>query len=36
VTFLSGSKQRDSSYDEDNVYDDSDMQHGTWKKVGAE
>jgi hypothetical protein len=29
VTFLSSSKQSDSS-------DDSDMQHGTWTKVAAE
>jgi hypothetical protein len=36
VKFLSGSEQSDSSDDEDNVNDDSDMQHETWTKVGAE
>jgi hypothetical protein len=35
VKFLSGSEQSDSSDDED-VNDDSDMQHVTWTKVGAE
>jgi hypothetical protein len=35
VKFLSGSEQSDSSDDED-VNDDSDMQQGTWTKVGAE
>jgi hypothetical protein len=33
VKFLSGSEQRDSSDDEDNVNDESDMQHGTWTKA---
>jgi hypothetical protein len=36
VKFLSCSKQIDNSNDEDNVNDDSDMQHGTRTKVGAE
>jgi hypothetical protein len=36
VKFLSDSKQSDNSDDEDNVNDDSDMQHETWTKVGAE
>jgi hypothetical protein len=36
VKFLSDSKQIDSFDDKDNVNDDSDMQHGTWTKVGAE
>jgi hypothetical protein len=36
VKFLSGSKHSDSSDDEHNVNYDSDMQHGTWTKVGAE
>jgi hypothetical protein len=36
VTFLSDSEQSDSSEDEDNVDNDSGMQHGTWTKVGAE
>jgi hypothetical protein len=34
--FLSGSKHSDSFDDNNNVNDDSDMQHGTWTKVGAE
>jgi hypothetical protein len=33
VKFLSGS---DSCDDEDNINDGSDMQHGTWAKVGAQ
>jgi hypothetical protein len=33
VKFSSGSKQSDSSDDEDNVNDDSDMQHETQTKV---
>jgi hypothetical protein len=36
VKFLSGSKQSDSSDDKDNVNYDSDIQHGTWTKVGTE
>jgi hypothetical protein len=36
VKFLSSSKQSDISGDKGNVNDDSDMQHGTWTKVGAE
>jgi hypothetical protein len=36
VKFLSGSEQSDSCDDKDNVNYDSDMQHGTWTKVGAE
>jgi hypothetical protein len=36
VKFLSDSEQSDSSDDEDNVNDDSDMQHETWTKVWAE
>jgi hypothetical protein len=36
VKFLSDSKQSDSSDDEEDVNDDSNMQHGTWTKVGAE
>jgi hypothetical protein len=36
VKFLSHSKQSDSSDDEDNVNDDSDVQHETWTKVGAD
>jgi hypothetical protein len=36
VKFLSDSEQSDSSDDKDNVNDDSDMQHGTWTKTGAE
>jgi hypothetical protein len=35
VKFLFGSEQSDSSDDEDNVNDDSDMQHRTWTKVRA-
>jgi hypothetical protein len=34
VKFLCDSKQSDSSDDEDNVNDDSDMLHETWTKVG--
>jgi hypothetical protein len=36
VKFLSGKEKGDSSYDEDNVNHDTDMQHGAWTKVGAE
>jgi hypothetical protein len=36
VKFLSDSGQSDSSDDEDNVSDYTDMQHGTWTKEGAE
>jgi hypothetical protein len=36
VKFLSDSEQSDSCDDEDNANDDSDMQHETWTKVGAE
>jgi hypothetical protein len=36
VKFLFDSEQNDSSDDKDNVNDDSDMQHETWTKVGAE
>jgi hypothetical protein len=35
VKVLSDNEQSDSSDDED-VNDDSGMQHGTWTKVGAE
>jgi hypothetical protein len=33
---LSGSKQSDSSEEEDNINADNDMQHGTWTKASAE
>jgi hypothetical protein len=36
VNFLSGSKQSDSSNDEDHAYDYSDMQQRTWAKLGVE
>jgi hypothetical protein len=35
VKFLSGSEQSDSSDDEDNANDDSDMQHETMTKVAS-
>lgn len=35
VKFVSDSKHSYSSDDEDTADGDSDMQHGTWKKVGA-
>jgi hypothetical protein len=36
VIWLSDSETSDSSDDDDNVNDDSDMQNGTWTKLGAE
>jgi hypothetical protein len=36
VKLLSDSEQSDRYDDEDNVNYDSDMQHGTWTKVGTE
>jgi hypothetical protein len=35
VIWLSNSEQTESSDDDDNVNDDSDMQNGTWRKLGA-
>lgn len=36
VKFLSGREQSDSTDDKYNISGDSDMQHGTWSKVGAQ
>jgi hypothetical protein len=36
VIWLSDCEQNDSCDDDDNVNDDSDMQNGTWTKLGAE
>jgi hypothetical protein len=36
VNILSNSKENASSDDEDNVGDNSDMQHGTCTKLGSE
>jgi hypothetical protein len=36
VDMSSGSEQRENSDDEDNANDNNDMQHDTWRRVGAE